>query len=70
MRALLGILCLFAGDPADGIAEEFESTRLERTEKYRAVLAEIAVDPDLSVELVPQDLPDGVREAVEAWTQN
>jgi hypothetical protein len=70
MRAILSILCLFAGLPADVVAEEFEATRLEKAERYRAILAAIAADPALSVERKPSDLPDGVREAVEAWTQD
>jgi hypothetical protein len=70
MRALLSILCLFAGLPADSIAEEFEATRIERTEHYRAVLAEIAANPAPSGEQKPCELPDGVREAVEGWTHD
>ena len=69
MRALLSILCLFAGLSDDGFAEEIESRRQQRAEQYRAILAEIAVDPAFSGEQTPHDLADDVREALEAWTR-
>ena len=68
MRALFSIFCLFSNLSGGGIAEELEAAQQERTEQYHAVLAEIAPDKALSVTPLPHDLPDDIREAIEAWT--
>jgi hypothetical protein len=75
LPARLPILCLvaglrglFAGLPADDL-DGFEARRIARTENYRAVLAAIAADPAHPRAQRPYDLPDGIREAIEAWTK-
>jgi hypothetical protein len=68
MRVLLTMLCLFSGSPDEAAADEVQRARLERTDHYRDVLAEIAIDKDISGELQPHDLPAGVRKAIEIWT--
>ena len=67
MRALLGLLCLFCGAPAAMAGAE--ASRLARTAEYRAVLSEIAAARAVPDEPLSHDLPDGLREAVEAWTE-
>ena len=69
MRALFSIFCLFSSLSGGGIAEDLEAAQQERTEQYHAVLAEIAPDKAFSVTPLPHDLPDGIREAIEAWTE-
>jgi hypothetical protein len=69
MRALFSIFCLFSSLSGGGIAEDLEAAQQERTEQYHAVLAEIATDKALSVTPLPHDLPDDIREAIEAWTE-
>jgi hypothetical protein len=68
MRALLTMLCLFSGSPEEAATDEVQLARLERTDHYRDVLAEIAIDTDISGGLQLHDLPAGVREAIETWT--
>jgi hypothetical protein len=69
VRALFSIFCLFSNLSGRGIAEELEAAQQERTEQYHTVLAEIAPDKSFSVTPLPHDLPDGIREAIEAWTE-
>jgi hypothetical protein len=69
MRALFSIFCLFSNLSGGGIAEDLEAAQQDRTEQYHAVLAEIATDKALSVTPLPHDLPDDIREAIEAWTE-
>jgi hypothetical protein len=69
MRALFSIFCLFSSLSGGGIADDLEAAQQERTEQYHAVLAEIATDKALSVTPLPHDLPDDIREAIEAWTE-
>jgi hypothetical protein len=66
MRALLSILLLFMGLPNEGLAEEYETARIERRDEYRGIMRALETDRDSSV---AHDLPDGVREAIEAWTK-
>jgi hypothetical protein len=70
MRVLLTLLSLLCGAPDDLTADEFQQARIERTLQYRTLLAEIAPDRVLSGLPQPRDLPDDVREAVEAWTKD
>jgi hypothetical protein len=69
MRALFSIFCLFSNLSGGGIAEDLEAAQQERAEQYHAVLAEIATDKAFSVTPLPHDLPDDIREAIEAWTE-
>jgi hypothetical protein len=69
MRALFSIFCLFSTLSGGGIAEDLEAAQQERTEQYHTVLAEIATDKAFSVTPLPHDLPDDIREAIEAWTE-
>jgi hypothetical protein len=69
MRALLTMLCLFSGSPDEAATDEVQRARLERTDHYRAVLADIAIDTAVFEEMQPHDLPAGVREAIDAWTR-
>ncbi len=69
MRALFSIFCLFSTLSGGGIAEELDAAQQERTEQYHGVLAEIATDKAFSVTPLPHDLPDDIREAIEAWTE-
>ncbi|EIM29506.1 hypothetical protein [Microvirga lotononidis] len=67
MRAILALLCLFSGLPDDTPAEGFDATQ-EKTERYRAFLSELASwDTSPSIETAT-DLPEGLKQAVEAWT--
>jgi len=70
MRALLTLLSLLCGAPDDLTEDEFQRARIERTLQYRTILAEIAPNHALSGLPRPRDLPDDVREAVEAWTKD
>ncbi len=67
MRALLGILCLFSC--AATASERADAARLARAAEVRAVLSEISDKRDPSDGLRSHDLPDDLREAVEAWTR-
>ena len=67
MRAILALLCLFSGLPDDASADGFDAAQ-EKTEKYRALLSELASSGTPDGESVT-DLPDGLRQAVEAWTR-
>jgi hypothetical protein len=69
MRALLGILCLFSCAPAATASERADAARLARAAEVRAVLSEISDKRDPSDGLRSHDLPDDLREAVEAWTR-
>ena len=68
MRALIGLLCLFSGDPAASVGGDADEARLARSAEVRAVLSEISARSPAPNDSIPHDLPDGLREAVEAWT--
>lgn len=68
MRVLFGLFCLFSCLRSEGITEELETARLERIERFRAVLAEIAPN-DSPAAAPPHDLPDAVREVIETMTK-
>jgi hypothetical protein len=74
MRALLSILCLFMGAPDDGVADELKTARDDRADEYRAVLSEIsfetAPEANASERPAPHDLPESIRNAIEAWTRS
>jgi hypothetical protein len=70
MRVLLTVLSLISGSPDDVTAEESQRARIERTDEYRAVLAEIATRKVSSMPPRSHDLPDAIREAIEAWTDD
>jgi hypothetical protein len=69
MRALLGIFWLIVGLPADGVSEECGAVRRDNTTAFRTVLTEIAADAAAG-EQRPADLPEGLREAIEAWIKH
>ncbi len=69
MRALFGFLCLFSCAQAASAAQRLEEARTARTAEVRAVLSEISDSRDATLERHSHDLPDGLREAVEAWTR-
>ncbi len=69
MRALLGLLCLFSCAQAASASQRLDDARVARTAEVRAVLSEIAARRDPADERRSHDLPDGLREAVEAWTR-
>jgi hypothetical protein len=67
MRAILALLCLFSSLLDDASAEGFDTTQ-EKTEKYRVFLSELAssgTTPDIET---ATDLPEGLKQAIEAWT--
>jgi hypothetical protein len=70
MRVILAVLCLFYGSPGDIAAEYYESTSEPKVERYRALLAEISSSGAASEHRTLIDLPEDLREAIEAWTKN
>ena len=69
MPALLSILWLFAGSPADIGVDELEANRNKKWTECQALLSDISDGGRSLDDQRPRDLPDGLREAVEAWTQ-
>lgn len=69
MRALFGILCLFSCAEAASAAQRLHDARVARTAEVRAVLSEISARRGTPDEERSHDLPDDLREAVEAWTR-
>lgn len=67
MRALLSILCLLWGAPVEG-PEELEDIRQERKSECRAIVMDASLGGAVAIEPPLKDLPDGLAEAVEAWT--
>ena len=67
MRAILALLCLFSGLPDDTPAEGFDATQ-EKTERYRAFLSELASPDTPSGIETASDLPEGLKQAIEDWT--
>ena len=68
MRALLGLLVFFWGSPVECASCDREEARSDRTAEYRAILSEISPGLPASAAAPPRHLPEGLREAVEAWT--
>ena len=66
MRALLGLLCLFWGGPAERPGDDVEALRSERVSEYRAVIAAIAPE-SLARKREPRDLPEDLQKALDAW---
>ncbi len=69
MRALLGLLCLFSCAQAASASQRLDDARVARTAEVRAVLSEISDKRDSAQERRSHDLPDALREALEAWTR-
>ncbi|WP_114943672.1 hypothetical protein [Microvirga calopogonii] len=67
MRAILALLCLFSGLPDDASAEGFDAAQ-EKTEKYRSLLSELASSGTSPGIEMATDLPEGLKQAIEAWT--
>ncbi len=67
MRAILALLCLFSGLPEDASAEGCDAAQ-EKTEKYRAFLSDLASSGTMPDGKATIDLPDGLKQAIEAWT--
>jgi hypothetical protein len=67
MRAILALLYLFSGLPEDASTEGFDGNQ-EKTEKYRALLSELASSGTTPGIATATDLPDGLKQAIEAWT--
>jgi hypothetical protein len=68
MRAILALLCLFSGTPDDLPAEGFTATGEPKVERYRALLTELASSAAVPGAKTPIDLPEGIKEAIDAWT--
>ncbi len=66
MCALLSLLCLLWGSPPECVSSEHEEACLDQRAEYRAILSEISAGR--AAEAPPRDLPEDLREAVEAWT--
>jgi hypothetical protein len=69
MRAILAIVCLFCGSPDDLSAEGYDGAQEPKAERYRALLSELASSRTAPEAKAPIDLPEDVKEAIEAWTQ-
>ena len=69
MRALLAIvgLCFHLPKPA---SDEVEAARVARADHYRSVLSAISAENITERILAVHDLPDGLRQAIEAWTSD
>jgi hypothetical protein len=64
MRAIFGFVCFFSLSAIAPLDDD-QSKRAVRTAEARAVLAEIAVEQPSQA---GTDLPEGLRQAIEAWT--
>jgi hypothetical protein len=67
MRAILTLLCLFSCLPDETSAESFEAVQ-GKTEKYRALISELASPEPVPGTETATDLPDGLKQAIESWT--
>ena len=65
MRALLGVLCLFAGLPADRLGGQAHAARPERMAEIGALLADIA--PGHADSGPAKELPRDLDEALTTW---
>ena len=68
MRAILALLCLFSGLPDDLTAESLDAGHEPKVERYRLFLSELASSSAVPAAQAPIDLPDGLKEAIAAWT--
>ena len=68
MRAILALLCLFCGSPDDLATEGLDVGQEPKVERYRMLLSELASSSAAPAAETLIDLPDGLREAIEAWT--
>ena len=66
MRALFGLLCFFYTAPADRTDTACQEAQRARVAEYRTLIREISADQ--VVQQSARDLPEGVRAAIEAWT--
>jgi len=67
MRVILALLCLFSGSPDDASAEGIDAAQ-EKTERYRSLLSELASTGASSSSETASDLPEGLKQAIDAWT--
>jgi len=67
MRAILALLCLFSSLPDEASAEGCDAAQ-DKTEKYRALLSELASPRMAPDSRTAVDLPDGLKQAIEDWT--
>jgi hypothetical protein len=70
MRALLAALCLFCGSAVDVAVEEFDAAQRPKVERYRVLLSELTASGEPMAIKTATDLPDGLKEAIEAWTDS
>jgi hypothetical protein len=68
MRAMLAALCLFCGSAVDVAAEDFDAAQQPKVERYRVLLSELTAAGEPRAVEAATDLPDGLKEAIEAWT--
>ncbi len=68
MRPLFGSACM-SSRPSDSLDHDgFLVTRLERVERYRTILADVATGEVLSG-APPSDLPQSLHAIIEAWVE-
>jgi hypothetical protein len=68
MRTIFALLCLFCGSPDDATAENFGAGGEPKTEEYRNFLSELASSSTVPMTEALVDLPQSLKEAIEAWT--
>jgi hypothetical protein len=69
MRATLALLCLFCGFPNNMTPESSDTLQEPKVEKYRILLGELASSGTVSAVEALIDLPEGLKEAIEVWTE-
>jgi hypothetical protein len=69
MRAILALICLFCGLPNDVAEDGFGGTQEPKVEQYRVLLSELASSGTAPAVMAPLDLPEDLKEAIEAWTR-
>jgi len=68
MRTLLGSPCMSSVMSGGFNRDGFPATRSENVERYRIILAEIAIG-ETSPEMLPSDLPRSLHKVIEAWVR-